>query len=202
MVKHNNQVPNGHFHKDWKSRVKTWFDQAPKAASRRRKREEKAKRVFPRPVSGALRPVVRCPTVRYNRKLRLGRGFTLDELKGAGLTPQYAQTIGIAYDRRRKNRSEESLELNVQRLQEYQSRLVLFPRNKRKAAKKGEASAEEQAAVGQDKSRDIIAVPRAAKIVEFRAITDEERNSSAYATLQAACKAKRIAGKKDKPAGN
>jgi hypothetical protein len=27
MVKHNNQVPNAHFHKEWKNRVKTWFDQ-------------------------------------------------------------------------------------------------------------------------------------------------------------------------------
>ena len=27
MVRHNNQVPNQHFHKDWQNRVKTWFDQ-------------------------------------------------------------------------------------------------------------------------------------------------------------------------------
>jgi hypothetical protein len=27
MVKHNNVIPNAHFHKEWKNRVKTWFDQ-------------------------------------------------------------------------------------------------------------------------------------------------------------------------------
>lgn len=27
MVKHNNVVPNGHFHKKWQRRVRTWFDQ-------------------------------------------------------------------------------------------------------------------------------------------------------------------------------
>jgi large subunit ribosomal protein L13e len=26
-VRHNNVVPNQHFHKDWQTRVKTWFDQ-------------------------------------------------------------------------------------------------------------------------------------------------------------------------------
>ena len=30
MVKHNNVVPNGHFHKDWENRVKTWFNQVGK----------------------------------------------------------------------------------------------------------------------------------------------------------------------------
>lgn len=26
-MKHNNVVPNGHFHKKWQRRVRTWFDQ-------------------------------------------------------------------------------------------------------------------------------------------------------------------------------
>lgn len=34
MVRHNNQVPNQHFHKDWQNRVKTWFDQVRPLASR------------------------------------------------------------------------------------------------------------------------------------------------------------------------
>ena len=38
-------------------------------------------KVFPRPVKGALRPVVRGQTVRYNLKKRFGRGFTFEELK-------------------------------------------------------------------------------------------------------------------------
>eukprot|EP00955_Chlamydomonas_euryale_P010285 110450-Chlamydomonas_euryale.AAC.2 len=44
-------------------------------------RAEKAKASFPRPVAGSLKPIVRCQTVKYNTKQRLGRGFTLEELK-------------------------------------------------------------------------------------------------------------------------
>ena len=74
-----------------------------------------------------LRPLVHPPTHRYNMKLRLGRGFTIEEIKGAGLTRKVAQSIGIAVDGRRKNKSLESLQLNVQRIKEYQSKLILFP---------------------------------------------------------------------------
>ena len=66
--------------------------------------------MFPRPVAGVLRPVVRGQTKRYNTKVRAGRGFTLDELKTAGIPAKFAQTVGIAVDHRRKNRSEESLQ--------------------------------------------------------------------------------------------
>lgn len=31
MVKHNNVLPNGHFHKKWQRRVRTWFDQVSEA---------------------------------------------------------------------------------------------------------------------------------------------------------------------------
>ena len=81
MPKHNNVIPNAHFHKDWKLRVRCWFDQAPKKQARRLRREKKAKAIFPRPVAGALRPIVHPPTAKYAAKLRLGRGFTLEELK-------------------------------------------------------------------------------------------------------------------------
>lgn len=77
--------------------------------SRRNARELKAKKTFPRPVAGSLRPLVHPPTQRYNFKTRLGRGFTLEELKAAGIPKKLAPTIGIAVDHRRRNRSEESL---------------------------------------------------------------------------------------------
>lgn len=80
MVKHNNIVPNVHLCKDWSLRVKTWFNQPGRKQTRRRLRAEKAAKTFPRPLRN-LRPVVQCPTVRYNSKSRLGRGFTLAELK-------------------------------------------------------------------------------------------------------------------------
>jgi ribosomal protein L13E len=44
-------------------------------------RADKAKKLFPRPAAGLLRPVVRGQTLKYNSKQRLGKGFTLDELK-------------------------------------------------------------------------------------------------------------------------
>ena len=49
MVKHNNVVPNRHFHKDWQVRVRTWFDQPGKKRSRRLKRDQKV-----RPPSNAV----------------------------------------------------------------------------------------------------------------------------------------------------
>uniref|UniRef100_L2GCE1 60S ribosomal protein L13 n=1 Tax=Colletotrichum fructicola (strain Nara gc5) TaxID=1213859 RepID=L2GCE1_COLFN len=98
---------------------------------RRVARQAKAAKVAPRPVD-LLRPVVRCPTVKYNRKVREGRGFTLAELKAAGIPRLYAPTIGIAVDGRRQNLSEESLAANVARLKAYKERLVVFPRRSNK----------------------------------------------------------------------
>jgi ribosomal protein L13E len=109
MVKHNNAVPRNHFHKDWQRFVKTWFNQPARAERRRIKRKDKAARLAPRPV-GALRPIVRCPTIKYNSRVRPGRGFSYEELRSAGINPKAARGIGIAVDKRRKNRSEESLQ--------------------------------------------------------------------------------------------
>lgn len=78
--KRNGVIPNAHFKKHWEKYVKTWFDQPGKKKRRRVKRLEKAAKVAPRPVK-RLRPAVRCPTFKYNSKIRAGRGFTLDELK-------------------------------------------------------------------------------------------------------------------------
>ena len=44
-------------------------------------RQEKAVKIFPRPASGSLRPVVHGQTIKYNMKVRAGKGFTLEELK-------------------------------------------------------------------------------------------------------------------------
>ena len=52
-------------------------------------RQEKATKSFPRPVAGALRPVVHGQTVKYNAKTRLGRGFSLTELKVRGEGPGF-----------------------------------------------------------------------------------------------------------------
>lgn len=154
MPKHNNIVPNVHFHKDWQNRVKTWFNQPGRKIRRRKARIAKAARIFPRPLN-TLRPVVHPPSIRYNRKVRLGRGFTLEELKEAGINPKEAKTIGISVDYRRRNKSDVSFKTNVQRLKEYKSKLVLFPRSTKtkkgeeKKLKAGEASKEEMAKAQQ-----------------------------------------------------
>merc|ERR1712093_925348 len=128
-MKGNQAIPNVHFHKKWQERVKTWFNQPAKKIARRRRRAARAAKVFPRP-TGLLRPIVQCPTFRYKARARLGRGFTLEEVKEAGFTnPKTATSLGIAVDYRRRNRSEQSLRTNVQRLKEYQARLVVFPKN-------------------------------------------------------------------------
>ena len=85
--------------------MKTWFDQPARKQRRRLARKAKAVAVAPRPVAGALRPVVRCPTIKYNSKVRAGRGFTLYELKEAGINVKEARGLGIAVDTRRRNKS-------------------------------------------------------------------------------------------------
>merc|ERR1711939_733198 len=135
-IKHNQQIPHNHFRKDWQRRVRVHFDQAGKKKARRNARAAKAATVAPRPVD-KLRPIVRCPTLKYNRRVRAGRGFSLAELKAAGIPRKLAPTIGIAVDPRRQNLSEESLAANVERLKAYKERLIVFPR-KSNNPKKGD----------------------------------------------------------------
>lgn len=59
-------VPYQHFHKKWARRVKTWLDQPAQKKIRRDRRKQKAAAIAPRPSSGALRPLVHCPTQKVN----------------------------------------------------------------------------------------------------------------------------------------
>lgn len=127
VVSHNNALPNQHFRKEWDVRVRTWLDQPMAKLRRRAARKAKAAKIAPRPAAGPLRPVVRCPTIKYNTKVRAGRGFTVEEIKGAGLSPAKAKTLGIAVDFRRSNKSVESLTANVERIKAYLEKLVIFP---------------------------------------------------------------------------
>ena len=136
MVKHNNVLANVHLRKHYQRFVRTWFNQPARKLRRSNTRKDKATSVFPRPVE-KLRPVVHSLTRKYNSKTRYGRGFTLQEVKAAGLTRKFARTVGIAVDHRRQNTSEEGLQLNVQRLENYKSKMILFPRREGKY-KKGE----------------------------------------------------------------
>lgn len=128
MVKHNNVIPNVHLRKHWQRNVRVWLNQAGRKSRRLAARRARAVATAPRPLD-RLRPSVRCQTIRYNHRPRLGKGFTLAEVKAAGLGVQFAKSIGIAVDHRRKNRSQEGFETNKARLTNYLSKLVLFPRH-------------------------------------------------------------------------
>ena len=60
-------------------------------------------------------------------------------MQNAGFNKKEAQQIGIAVDYRRRNKSVESLQQNVQRLKEYKSKLIIFPKKQSKP-RKGDAS--------------------------------------------------------------
>merc|ERR1712080_729436 len=149
-----------------------WFDQSARKKNRRIARDKKAADVAPRPVAGCVRPVVHPPTVKYNSKTRIGRGFSLAELKALKLGKLEARSLGIAVDPRRRNRSVEGKQANEQRLREYKAKLVVFPRNAKKTKKgwKADSGAEETA----------VAAP------EFRKITSDEAKANTTRALKAA----------------
>ena len=188
MVKHNNVVPNIHCKKKWLQssrgpiKVKLSLDQASKKKSRRLARAAKAAAIAPRPLQ-LLRPSVRCQTQKYSSKARLGRGFTLEELKGADLTAQYARTVGIAVDARRTNRSVESLNLNIARLNEYKSKLVVF----------GDSSSEDTSAATQYKG-DVMPLPKKSNEIVMEEVTDELKAFKAFTTMRTARKENKVAG--------
>merc|ERR1711937_154907 len=194
--KRNQMIPNAHFHKDWQRMVKTWFNQPARKIRRRKNRLEKARKIAPRPVGGDLRPIVRCQTFKYNTRVRAGRGFSLDEIKAAGLGKKEAATIGIAVDHRRRNRSVESLQLNVQRLKEYRSKLILFPKKASKP-QKGDAT-EEELKMAQQLAGKVMPVTQVTKPEKARAITDEDRKYSAFTALRVARANKRLEGYRQK----
>jgi len=199
MVKHNNVIPNQHFHKKWQERVKTWFDQPTKKIERRKRRAAKAARIAPRPTQ-LLRPAVHCPTVKYNSKVRLGRGFTLQELKEAGISKKVALTIGIAVDHRRTNRSTQSLKTNVERLKEYKSKLIIFPRGSNGKPRGGDSPAADTAAAVQAAGA-VLPLSKPAPAVEYGAVTGDMKAFKAYEALRVARTDARMVGIRKKKAG-
>ncbi|KFY85567.1 hypothetical protein V500_08301 [Pseudogymnoascus sp. VKM F-4518 (FW-2643)] len=201
-IKHNQQIPHNHFRKDWQRRVRVHFDQPGRKLRRRNARLSKAAAVAPRPVD-KLRPIVRCPTLKYNRRVRAGRGFSLEELKEAAIPRKLARTIGISVDTRRQNLSVESLTLNVERLKAYRARLILFPR-KAGQAKAGDASKEEVSAAQKEYTKSTkAAFPHAAAV----AVTEIKKSDvpaavegGAYRKLRDSRSLQRYAGAREKRA--
>lgn len=199
-AKRNNIVPNQHFHKDWQNYVKTWFNQPARKIRRRQNRVAKAAKLAPRPI-GKLRPVVSCPTYKYNLKQRAGRGFTLEEIKAAGLSKKFARTIGIAVDHRRRNKSVESLQLNTQRLKEFKSKMILFPINAKKP-RKGDATAEEMSKAVQLAGTKVMAPKAVTKRPRAMAITADMQAFKAFQTIRQARAFKRLHGIRAKKAAD
>merc|ERR1712137_1358963 len=73
------------------------------------------------------------------------KGFTPAEIKAAGWTVREARQFGVAVDIKRRNRSVEGLQANVQRIKEYRSKLIIFPTKNGKVG----SSAEECASATQ-----------------------------------------------------
>ncbi|KAL2172695.1 hypothetical protein VTG60DRAFT_4141 [Thermothelomyces hinnuleus] len=200
-IKHNQTIPNNHFRKHWQRRVRCHFDQPGKKVTRRLARRAKAAALAPRPVD-KLRPIVRCPTIKYNRRTRLGRGFTLAELKAAGIPKHYARTIGIAVDPRRQNLSEESLAINVERLKQYKARLIVFPRKSNKP-KKADTPKDQQTAETTQHIRDVFGVeqPLAPGFTEIpKSELPSGVEGGAYKALRKARSDARLVGVREKRA--
>ncbi|KAK7694754.1 hypothetical protein QCA50_001942 [Cerrena zonata] len=176
---HNNVLHQNHFRKDWQLRVRTWFDQPGRKVRRRTARKAKAASLGVRPLT-LLRPAVRAQTVRYNRKVREGRGFTLAELKEAGIGKKEARGVGIVVDHRRRNLSEEGKALNVERLKAYKAQLIVFPRNAKKP-KKGDSTGDDLKA---ETTRANVPLPDPYTHEAPRPISAEEREFNAYRTLR------------------
>lgn len=109
--------------------------------------------------------------------------------------------MGIAVDFRRKNRSEEAFQTNVERLKLYKSKLVVFPRNNTsKRAKKGDATAEERAAVSQVTSKQVLPIVQPTQRLRARKITAEEKERNVAALLRKARTDGKLWGKREKRA--
>jgi large subunit ribosomal protein L13e len=143
-------------------------------------------------VSGSLKPLIRISNVRQNNRLRLGSGFTLHELKAAKLGIAFARSIGVSVDTRRRNVSEEGLQRNVARLNEYKSKLVLFPKRKVTSDKglgKGLVNdANKEARKNVVQLRSVFPLKKEEQPLELREITPADRKHKAWRTLRTAKK--------------
>lgn len=129
--------------------------------------------------------------------MRAGKGFTLEELKEAGISRKQALSIGIAVDFRRTNKSVESLQANVHRLKAYKAKLVVFPRKSVNKPKNGDSTPEETKNAVQH-TGPIFPITRTSVKSTTAVITEEMKETSVYAKLRVARADARIAGKQAK----
>lgn len=133
-----------------------------------------------------MRPLVHGQTRKYASKIKFGRGFSLAELKEAKLTPEFARTVGIAVDHRRHNKNADTQAENVKRLNDYKSKLILFPRRDGKP-KKGEindSTADALKNVTQNTTEGVFALPVEKKRCKLEAITKEMKAARTFRKLR------------------
>ena len=130
--------------------------------------------------------------------MRIGRGFTLDELKEAGIPRTLARTIGIAVDHRRKNRCTESLQLNVDRLKTFKSKLILFPKKNTKPVK-GDSSKAELESATQCTEKYVLPFERDTNaLVGSETVTAEMKEFRPFAAMRLARANKKLHGMREK----
>jgi large subunit ribosomal protein L13e len=138
-----------------------------------------------------LRPAVRGQTNRYNGKIRLGRGFTLRELRDAGVRGvEYARSIGLSVDLRRKDTSNETLKTNVSRIRDYLNRIVLYPRHTGVYEKKPQvAEAKEDVLRGADANFQnthphVLTLPQPEAGYSWTNVTKDMQSANVFKTLR------------------
>ena len=179
-------------------KVKCFFNVNGHKTVRSQKRQERAAARSPAPLD-LLRPTVKACTRRYASKIRFGRGFSLEEIRAAGLTPAFARTVGIAVDHRRHG-SNQLENANIQRLTTYKANLVLFPRVEGKA-KKGEiADSTTRLDTPQNTTGRVLALPAVKPRVGLAALTKDLKSKKVYRSIREARINRKYEGKRIKRA--
>merc|ERR1711990_583223 len=198
MVSHNNTLQSSHLRKHWMRRVKCFFNAPAHKKIRREKRSKKAAALGVRPIN-KLRPVVFGNTRRYGSKVKYGRGFSLAELAEAKLSQAFARSVGIAVDHRRHNRNAETMATNVDRLNNYKSKIILFP-VRPDHPKKGEIADSSADQLKNASQRAVTGLPAVTKRCKPEDLTQAMKDAKVYQKLRHGRINKRYAGKREKAA--
>jgi len=203
MVKHNNVLQSAHHRKHWQRRVRCFFNQSAHKKLRKQRRASKAAALGVAPIS-KLRPIVHGQTRRYAHKVKFGRGFSLQELNEAKLTPAFAQTVGIAVDHRRHNTNADTMALNVARLNQYKQKLILFPRvaGQPKKGEINDSTAEQLKNATQNTTDGVFALPRTTRRCKVEKLTAEMKSAKVYQKLRQERINKRYEGARKKRAAD
>ncbi|KAL8494045.1 hypothetical protein ACS0TY_025010 [Phlomoides rotata] len=129
-----------------------------------------------------FRPIFHCQTLKYNMKVRAGKGFSLKELKATGIAKKLTPTTGISVDHHRRNSSLEGFQTNVQRLKTYKAKLVIFSRRACKV-KVVDSSLEELATATQVMGHFLLIVHKKPTI-ELVKVLEDMKSFRAYDKLR------------------